>query len=61
LMDSREDYYGAEFSKVFESNLDLNREVAAYLLSNLTEKQTNKFNKTLSDLSKSFRELAKGK
>ena len=61
LMDSREDYYGAEFSKVFESNLDLNREVAAYLLSNLTEKQTNKFNKILSDLSKSFRELAKGK
>jgi hypothetical protein len=60
LMKSREDYYGAEFSKVFESNLDLNREVAAYLLSNLTEKQTNKFNKTLSDLSKSFRELANG-
>ena len=60
LMKSGEDYYGAEFSKVFESNLDLNREVAAYLLSNLTEKQTNKFNKTLSDLSKSFRELANG-
>ncbi len=60
LMKSREDYYGAEFSKVFESNLDLNREVAAYLLSNLTEKQTNKFNKTIYDLSKSFRELAKG-
>ena len=59
-MKSREDYYGAEFRKVFESNLDLNREVAAYLLSNLTEKQANKFNKTLSDLSKSFRELANG-
>ncbi len=58
LVKNREDYYGSEFEEIYEANLDLSREAAAHLLSNLTEKQAAKFNKTLNSLSQDFRELA---
>ena len=58
LVKNREDYYGSEFEEIYEANLDLSREAAAHLLSNLTEKQAAKFNKTLNNLSQDFRELA---
>ena len=61
LVENRESYYGDEFEEVYEANLDLSREAAAHLLSNLTEKQSIKFNKTLNSLSQDFRELAQDK
>ena len=61
LVENRESYYGDEFEEVYEANLDLSREAAAHLLSNLTEKQSAKFNKTLNSLSQDFRELAQDK
>ena len=61
LVKSRESYYGADFEEVYESNLELSREAAAYLLSNLTEKQTTKFHKTLNNLSQDLQELAQKK
>ena len=61
LVENREAYYGDEFEEVYESNLELSREAAAHLLSNLTEKQTARFNKTLNDLSEDFRDLAQKK
>ena len=61
LVENREAYYGDEFEEVYESNLELSREAAAHLLSNLTEKQIARFNKTLNDLSQDFRDLAQKK
>ena len=61
MVKNRESYYGDNFEKIYESNLELSREAAAYLLSNLTEKQTTKFNKTLNNLSQDLRELAQKK
>jgi hypothetical protein len=60
-VENRGSYYGDEFEEVYEANLDLSREAAAHLLSNLTEKQSVKFNKTLNSLSQDFRELAQDK
>lgn len=55
---ARESYYGEEYTRVSEENIALSREVAAYLLSNLTEKQSVRFNDSLLDLAQDFAELA---
>ena len=58
LVAAREGYYGEELTAIFDNNERLNRETGAYLMSNLTDKQTQRFVKFLSDLSETFSELA---
>ena len=55
---ARESYYGEEYTRVSEQNIALSREVAAYLLSNLTEKQSIRFADALLELAQDFTELA---
>jgi hypothetical protein len=55
---ARESYYGKEYTRVSAENIVLSREVAAYLLSNLTEKQSARFNDALLELAQDFAELA---
>ena len=58
LIKTREAYYGIEFKEVYEENLELSREVAAHILSELTDNQRGKLKKTLNKLSLDLRELA---
>ena len=58
LVATRESYYGEEFMRVSEANIDLSREVASYLLSNLSEKQSMRFSESMRDLAEDFAELA---
>jgi uncharacterized protein DUF6279 len=58
LAGARERYYGEDFIRVSEENIKLSREVAAYLLSNLTEKQSARFTDALLELAEDFEELA---
>lgn len=58
LVANREAYYGPELTAVFANNLRLNREAAAHILSNLSERQSAKFVEALEDLGEDFAELA---
>ena len=58
LVQGRESYYGEKLTAIFEANQQLNREVAAHILSNLTEKQSARLVDTLTDLAEDFSELA---
>ena len=58
LAAARESYYGEEFTRVSDENIDLSRDVAAYILSNLSEKQSVRLKDSLLDLARDFQELA---
>ena len=58
LAAARESYYGEEFTRVSDENIALSREVASYVLSNLTEKQSGRLKDALLDLAQDFQELA---
>ena len=58
LVDARESYYGEELTKRFDHNQQLGFEVSAYVLSDLTEKQSAKFVRELTELGEDFAELA---
>jgi hypothetical protein len=58
LVAARESYYGEEFVRVSEANIGLSREMASYLLSNLSEKQNLRFSESVRDLAEDFTELA---
>ena len=58
LVAAREDYYGEEFTRVSDENTLLGQEIAAYLLSNLTEKQAERFADSLRELAEDFEELS---
>ena len=58
LVASRESYYGVELTQVFASNQRLNKEVTAHVLSNLSDKQAQKFVDALTDLGEDFLELS---
>lgn len=58
LASARESYYGEEFTRVSDENIALSREVASYVLSNLTEKQSGRLKDALLDLAQDFQELA---
>ncbi len=58
LIERRETYYGPELTEVFEHNQQLNREVAAYVLSNLTDAQGEQFKERLLELGEDFLELS---
>ncbi len=58
LSKAREDYYGPEYTRVSEANIALGRDVAAYVLSNLSEKQAERFRDALVELGEDFAELA---
>ncbi len=58
LIAKRESYYGDELTAVFANNQRLNQEAAAYVLSNLTEKQSERFVEALTELGEDFAELA---
>ncbi|XOV84508.1 MAG: DUF6279 family lipoprotein [bacterium] len=55
---ARESYYGEEFTRVSDQNIALSREIASYILSNLTEKQSERLKDALLDLARDFQELA---
>ena len=58
LVAKRESYYGDELSAVFEHNEQLGLEVSAYVLSNLSEKQSERFVESLLGLGEDFADLA---
>ena len=58
LVESRESYYGAELAEIFKHNQRLNMDVAAHVLSDLTEKQSHRFVDELMELGQDFAELA---
>ena len=58
LVDARESYYGEELTKRFDHNQQLGFEVSAHVLSDLTEKQSEKFVRELTELGEDFAELA---
>ena len=58
LVDARESYYGDELTKRFDHNQQLGFEVSAHVLSDLTEKQSEKFVRELTELGEDFAELA---
>jgi hypothetical protein len=58
LMNSRESYYGEELTGVFETNEQLAKEVTAWLLNNLTDKQRERFYTRIGEMAETFRELA---
>lgn len=58
LVAQRKSFYGPELTSVDRSNRQLNTETAAYVLSNLTPKQSEKFAAALTELATDFRELA---
>lgn len=58
LLANRERYYGEEFTAVSESNEQLSREVAAYVLTSMSDRQRRRFTETLEDFSSDFRKLA---
>jgi hypothetical protein len=58
LVASREAYYGEELQAVFDANEILGREVTAWLLNHLTEKQRERFYTRMDELAITFRELS---
>jgi hypothetical protein len=58
LVTARESYYGPVYKRLSDDNIALSREVASYLLSNLTEKQSERFVDTLRQWAEDFEELA---
>ncbi|MEM7099397.1 MAG: DUF6279 family lipoprotein [Pseudomonadota bacterium] len=58
LVNSREDFYSQEYTNVSDANQELGASVAAYVLSNLTDRQAQRFKDRLLQLSKDFRELS---
>jgi len=58
LSKAREDYYGKEYTSISEQNIALGREIAAHVLSNLSDKQSARFTQSLQDLAEDFQELA---
>ena len=59
LVQERESYYSAEFKTVSAANEALGVDVAAYVFSNLSERQSERFRNRLLDLSEDFRELSR--
>ena len=55
---NREAYYGEELTAVFDTNEQLAREVTAWLINNLTEKQRERFYERIGETAQVFRELA---
>ena len=58
LSRAREDYYGEKSTRVSEENIALSREVAAYVLSNLSQRQSDRLQDSLTKLGDDFAELA---
>ena len=58
LSKSREDYYGDDYTRVSDANIALARDVSAYVLSNLSDRQARKFKDALTKLGEDFAELA---
>ena len=58
LARAREDYYGEEYARVSEENIELSRDVAAYVLSNLSQRQSERLQDSLMQLGDDFAELA---
>lgn len=58
LTKAREDYYGEEYTRISEQNIQLSREIAAHVLSNLSDKQSARFAESLQELAEDFEELA---
>ena len=58
ISQNREAYYGEELTAVFETNEQLAREVTAWLINNLTEKQRERFFERIGEMADTFRELA---
>lgn len=58
LVEARKSYYGEALTEVDASNRRLNQDTAAYILSNMNPRQSEKFNETLLGLAKDFRELS---
>jgi hypothetical protein len=58
LVAERESYYGPVYKQLSDENIALSREVASYLLSNLTEKQSEHVVDTLRKWAEDFQELA---
>ena len=58
LVRERESYYSPEFVQVSAANQALGVDVASYVLSNLTPRQSERFRDRLLELSEDFRELS---
>ena len=58
LSRAREAYYGDKYTRVSEENIELSREVAAYVLSNLSQRQSDRLQDSLTKLGDDFAELA---
>ena len=58
LAKNREAYYGAELAHIFGHNETLSKEVAGWLLNNMTERQCERLFERVDDLVVNFRELA---
>ena len=58
LVAMRESYYGPVYKEVSDDNIGLSREVASYLLSNLTDKQSERFVDALRRWAEDFEQLA---
>lgn len=60
LARAREDYYGEQYTRVSEENIELSRDVAAYVLSNLSQRQSDHLRDSLMKLGDDFADLAAG-
>ena len=58
LVHARESYYGETFAAINKANEQLGLETASYVLSNLSEKQNQRFSQTLREWGEDFAELA---
>ena len=58
-VDAQEAYYGDELTAVFDANIALSREVAAYIFSDLNAKQSERLVERLLQLAEDFEELSK--
>lgn len=58
LAENRETYYGAELSRIFDHNEALAREVGAWLLNHMTDRQQERLFDRLLEVAADFRELA---
>jgi len=58
LAKNRETYYGAELAYIFDHNEALGKEIAQWLLNNMTERQRERLFERLLKLAVQFRELA---
>ena len=59
LIEERETYWGDELREIFTHNEQLNMDVSAYVLSNLTAKQSERFVETLTELSEDLDDLSR--